>query len=278
MSTADLACQAAREALANAGLTPTDLDLVLVTTDTPEYLSPPTAAVVQGRLGAIRAGAFDLNGACSGFAAGLNAACRMIGYDNTYQHILLIGVYNMSKYIDQESEFFTSVFGDGSGAVIISATDGDAGYLASEMWSDGTYHDYFGIFGGGAKFPHTLERLEKKQHLLRIDKPYPADINTANWPRLIRNVLAKANLTIEAVDHLIFTQINRSTIETVMQELGLAMDKTTCTMDRYGYTGSACLPIALHHAVTAGKIQPGHIVVLLGSGVGAAMAVDIIRW
>jgi 3-oxoacyl-[acyl-carrier-protein] synthase-3 len=278
LSAADMAYEAGRLALSNAGIAAEDLDLVIVTTDTPEYLTPPTAAVVQGRLKAVNAGAFDINAACSGFAAAVNAACRMIGCGENYQHILLIGVYNMSKYVDQESEFFTAVFGDGSGAIVLSATDTDAGYLASEMWSDGTYHDYFGVFGGGAKYPHTVERFMNKKHLLRIDKPYPPDINTANWPRLVKHALTKANLTLAEVGHLIFTQINRSTIEIVMSELGLPMEKTTCIMDRYGYTGSACLAIALHHAVTEGKIQPGDIIVLLGSGVGAAMAVDILRW
>jgi len=184
----------------------------------------------------------------------------------------------MSKYVDQDSAFFTAVFGDGSGAVVLSATEDGSGYLASEMWSDGTYHNYFGVFAGGARYPHTVERLRNKENLLRIDKPYPADINTANWPRLVKKALAKAGLTLDDVGHLVFTQINRSTIEAVMNELGMPMEKTTCTMDRYGYTGSACLAIALHHAVTEGKIDSGDIVVLLGSGVGAAMAVDIIKW
>lgn len=278
LSAADIASEAGWQALSNAGMVAAEIDLVIVTTDTPEYISPPTAAIVQGRLGAINAGAFDLNAACSGFTATINAASRMIGYGEDYNHVLVIGVYNMSKYVDQESEFFTSVFGDGGGAVVLSATEGDRGYLSSEMWSDGKYHDYFGIFCGGTKYPHTVERFNNKQHLLRIDKPYPADINTANWPRLVKNALARANLTIADAGHIIFTQINRSTIEIVMAELGLPMEKTTCTMDRYGYTGSACLPIALHHAVTEGKIQPDDIVVLLGSGVGAAMAVDVIRW
>ena len=278
LSSADLAYEAAVQALESAGITAQDLDLVIVTTDTPEYISPPTAAVVQGRLGAVNAGAFDLNAACSGFAASVNAGCRMIGSGADYQHVLVIGVYNMSKYIDQESEFFASVFGDGGGAVILAASNSDAGYLASEMWSDGTYHDYFGVFVGGARYPHTMERLTTKQHLLRIDKPYPPDINIANWPRLVREALAKAGLTVADAGHLVFTQINRSTIETVMAELGLPMEKTTCVMDRYGYTGSACLPIALHHAVAEGKIQKGDVVVILGSGVGAAMAVDVLRW
>lgn len=278
LSSADMGLEAAKQALVNADMAPADLDLVLVTTDTPEYICPPTSAIIQGRLGAINAGTFDLNAACSGFAASINAACRMIGYDDTYSNILVIGVYNMTKYTDPASEFFNAVFADGSGAVVLQATEKDAGYLASVMWSDGSYHDYLGVFGGGTRYPHAVERFVNNEHMLRINKPYPPDINTANWPRLVRQALAKANLALADVGHLIFTQINRSTIEVVMAELGLPMDKTTCIMDRYGYTGSACLPIALHHAVTEHKITTGDVVVLLGSGVGAAMAVDVIKW
>jgi 3-oxoacyl-[acyl-carrier-protein] synthase-3 len=278
LSAADLGFEAGKQALENAGLSPLDIDLVLVTTDTPEYISPPTSCIVQGRLGAVNAGTFDMNAACSGFAAALNAASRMVGYDNTYTNVLVVGVYNMSKYADQDSEFFGSVFGDGGGAVILQATDEDAGYLSSEMWAEGNYHDYFGIFEGGTKFPLTPEKVEQKRHFLRIDKAYPPDINVANWPRLVRSAVAKANLTIDQVDHLIFTQINRSTIQIVMQELGLPMSKTTCVMDKYGYTGSACLPIALNHALSDNAIKRGDIVVFLGSGVGAAMAVDVFKW
>lgn len=278
LSSVDLGAEAARMAMANAGILPTDLDLVIVTTDTPEYISPPTASVIQGLLGAVNAGTFDLNGACSGFAVAIDAACRMVGYDETYKHVLIIGVYNMTKYADLDNTFFAAVFADGGGAVVLRATTEDAGYLASALWADGSYHDCFGVFGGGAKYPHTVERVEKKEQQLLMLKPYPADINTANWPRLVHKALAKAKLTIIDVNHIIFTQINRSTIEIVMEELGLSMDKTTCTMDRYGYTGSACIPIALHHAVIEGKIQYGDIVVLMGSGVGAAMAVDVLRW
>lgn len=278
LSAADLGVEAARAALADAGIDAAAIDLVIVTTDTPEYMSPPTASVVQGRLGAVNAGTFDVNGACSGFAAALTAASRMIGCGGDYHRALVIGVYNMTKYANQSSEFFAAVFGDGGGAVVLEATEEDAGYLASEMWADGSYHDYFGVFAGGAKYPLTAQCLEQGEHLLRIDKPYPPDINTANWPRLVRNAAAKAGIAVRDIDHILFTQINRSTIEIVMAELGLPMAKTTCAMDRFGYTGSACLPIALCQALAGNKIRRGDIVVLLGSGVGAAMAVSVFRW
>lgn len=278
LSAADLGTKAAEAALESAGITADEVDLVIVATDTPEYLSPATASVVQGRLGAVNAGTFDLNGACSGFAAALNLASRMIGYDETYTTAAVIGVYNMTKYVDQDNEFFGAVFGDGGGALVLKATAEDAGYLSSVLWADGRYHDYFGVFVGGTKFPLTVERLEEKQHLLRIDKPYPPDINTANWPRLVRQALSGAGLTVADIDHIVFTQINRSTIELVMGELGLPMTKTTCTMDKYGYTGSACIPIALTAALRAGKIARGDVVVCLGSGVGAAMAAAVFRW
>lgn len=278
LSSADLGFEAGKAAIADAGLTPADIDLVIVATDTPEYLSPPSASVVQGRLGAVNAGTFDLNSSCAGFTTALDAAARMIGYDTAYTNILVCGVYNMTKFVDWSNEKTAPIFADGGGAVVLRAAEGDVGYLAAKLYADGTQYDFLGIYVGGTKLPATVERIANKEHLLTFLKPLPPDRNIQLWPGLVAQVMAKAGLTVADIDHIIFTQINRWVIEEVMKILGLPMAKTTCIMDRYGYTGSACIPMALDHAVKAGAIKAGDIVVMVGSGVGLAVAATVFRW
>jgi len=278
LSSADLGYEAGKAAIADAGLKPEDIDLVIVTTDTPEYISPPTASVVQGRLGAVNAGTFDLNSSCAGFTTSLDVAARMIGYDTTYTNILLCGVYNMTKYVDWSDERVAPIFADGGGAVVLQATHSGAGYLSSKLYADGTQYDLLGIYVGGTKLPATKERVENKEHLLTFLKPLPPARNIELWPQVVPQALQRAGLSVSDIDHIIFTQINKWVIEEVMAILGLPMEKTTCIMDRYGYTGSACIPMALDYAVKQGRIKPGDVVVMVGSGVGLAVAAVVFRW
>lgn len=279
-SSADLGTEAAKVALADAGLTAEQIDMVIVTSDTPEYISPPTSAVVQGRLGAVNAGIFDVNASCTGFVATLDLASRMIGYDKTYQHILVIGVYNMTKFVDFTDEKVAPIFADGGGAVVLSASEADdgRGYLSAKLMADGTQYDFLGIYAGGTKQPISHERIDRGEHRLTFLKPLPGDRNVQLWPPLIDEALQRAGLTLADVKHFLFTQINRSVIEKVMAILGLPMEQTTCAMDKYGYTGSACIPIALCEALQAGKIQPGDVVVMVGSGVGLSSGTAVFRW
>lgn len=279
-SSADLGAEAAKAAIADAGLIPADIDLVIVTTDTPEYISPPTAAVVQGRIGAVNAGIFDVNASCTGFVASLDMASRMIGYDDAYKHILVCGVYNMTKFVDWTNEKVAPIFADGGGAVVLAATEADdgRGYLGAKLVADGTQYDFLGIYAGGTKQPITKAAIDNKEHLLTFLKPLPPDRNIQLWPPLVKQALARAGLAVKDIDHIIFTQINRWVIEQVMDILGLPMDQTTCAMDQYGYTGSACIPIALDEAIRAGKIHAGDIVVLVGSGVGLSSGAAVFRW
>lgn len=279
LSSADLGVYAGRAAISDAGLMPEDIDLIVIATDTPEYISPPTSSVVQGRLGAVNAGTFDVNASCTGFVTSLDMASRMIGYDRQYTNILVCGVYNMTKYIDPMDEKVAPIFADGGGAVVLQATEDEkTGFLGAQLYADGTQYDYLGIYAGGTRIPVTAGVLAKKQHLLTFLKPLPADRNVKMWPVIVSQALAKAGLTIGDVDHILFTQINRWVIEEVMKILGLAMEKTTCIMDRYGYTGSACLPMALYHAAQEKRIKAGDIVVFVGSGVGLSAAAAVFRW
>ena len=276
-STVDLATNAGLKALQSARISPAELNLVIVATDTPEYISPASSSVVQGRLQAVNAGTFDINASCSGFVAGLDIASRMIA-SGSYKRILLIGVYNMTKFVDKTDPNVFPIFADGAGAVILAATDEDRGFQAGKMIADGTQYDLLGIYAGGTKNPMTEERLANKEHLLQFLKPLPPDRNIKLWPPLIKEVLDKVGLQYPDIDHIIFTQINKWVIEEVMKIIDLPMEKTTTIMDRYGYTGSACVPMALDVALEEGKIKAGDTVVFVASGVGFNVAATVFKW
>ena len=277
-STVDMAAKAGEQAIADAGICPQDLGLVVVATDTPEYISPPTACVVQGRLKAVNAGAYDINGACSGFVAALDALCRIV-MTGGHKHILLIGAYNMTKYVDRANSALVPLFGDGAGAVVISRTEENRGFVGSKLYADGTQYDFMGIYAGGAKYPLTPERIANKEYMLQSLKPLPADRNINLWPPIITELVEKHGLKTSDIDFIICTQINKWIIDSVLPILGIPLERTIRIMGEYGYTGSACVPMALHTArKTLDKPKKGDNVVFIASGVGLAVASTLFKW
>jgi 3-oxoacyl-[acyl-carrier-protein] synthase-3 len=278
-ATSDLIVPAAQEALKNAGITAKDVDLIIVSTDTPDYLSPSTAAVVQYKMGLERAGSFDLNSACAGFVTGLDVASKYIASDERYRNILVVGAYGMTKYFDWTDHKVCSVFADGAGAVVVQPSKfQNEGVLASQLYTDGQYHDYMGVYAGGTKYPITPENIEKRLHLLQFVKRIPPETNGLHWPRLTNSILDRVNARVEDVSHFFFTQININSIIETMQKLNVPLTKAHNIMDRYGYTGSACIPMALADAARAHKLKKGDLVMLLGSGGGMSMAAMALRW
>ena len=284
-STADLAEAAARRALDDAGVAPDDVDLLVVATDTPEYVSPATSSVVQGRLGALRAGTFDVNSGCAGFATALDVAWKYLRADERYRRVLVVGAYAMSKFLDPSDKKTATIFADGAGAVVIEAIDAHSdagaapGVLASELYADGRFAPGMGVFAGGTAEPVTEAVLrDGYRNRLRFVEKYPASVNEEGWPRIARSVLARAGATPDDVDLWLWTQVNRSTIESVMSTLGQPMARAHTVMHKWGYTGSACLPMALDDAARAGRLAPGDLVLLTGSGAGLSMASVALRW
>jgi len=278
-STADLATHAGRQALEAARLDPAELDLIILATDTPEQLSPATSVVVQHRLGAVNAGTFDVNSACAGFVTALDTASKFIIADAAYRNILVIGAYAMSKYLDLHDKKTATIFADGAGAVVLQARDDRPGFLAGKLRADGSYHDHMGIYAGGTRLPISHEVIDEGVwNKVRFAKKYPAEVNTEGWPAIVRQVLAKASLTVEDVKLFLFTQVNLSTIKEVMGTLRLPMERTHTIMHKWGYTGSACIPMVLHDAVTEGKLNRGDNVIMCASGGGLNMACVAFRW
>lgn len=277
-STADLAEMAGRRALESAGVTAEEVDLIIVATDTPEYISPATAPVVQARLGAWNAAAFDVNSACAGFVTALDVAWKYLVADPRYKKILVIGAYAMSKFIDQQDKKTSTIFADGAGAVVVEAA-GKAGILASELYADGRLASGMGVFAGGTREPITEAVVkEGNRNRLRFVTKYPPEVNEDGWPRIARSVLKAISKEASDVDLWLWTQVNLWTIRTVMEKLGQPMERAHTVMQKWGYTGSACLPMALDDAVRMGKVHDGDLIMLTGSGAGLAMGCVAIEW
>src|SRR5215211_4554800 len=160
-STADLATNAARQALEAAHLHPRKLDLIILATDTPEQLSPATSVVVQHRLGAVNAGTFDVNCACAGFVTALDTASKFIIADSDYRNVLVVGAYAISKFLDWHDKKTATIFADGAGALVLQATEDHPGFLAGKLHADGSFHDHMGIYAGGTHLPITKEVMEE---------------------------------------------------------------------------------------------------------------------
>jgi 3-oxoacyl-[acyl-carrier-protein] synthase-3 len=276
--TSDMAVAAARQALERAGMGAEELDLIIVTTDTPDYISPSTASVVQARLGAVNAGTFDINSACAGWVIGLDQAAKSMIADEEINRVLVVGAYGMTKFVDWTDKKTCTLFADGAGAVVLGVGT-EPGYLGAKLLARGEYHDALGIYTGGTANPATPDAVQVggKPHVQFVRK-FPATFNTDNWPPLIHATLAKTGLTVGDVDLFLFTQLNLRTIEATMQVLDQPMTKTHWIMDKWGYTGSACIPMALDDAVEKGKLNPGDVVLFCASGGGLAMAVAAFRW
>ncbi len=278
-STADLATEAARKALQAAGVEAESVDLIILATDTPEYISPATSVVVQHRLGAKNAGTFDINCACAGFVTALDTASKYVIADDSYKNVLVIGAYAMSKYVDWTEKKTATIFADGAGAVLLQAAEDGPGFLASKLVAEGSYHDHMGIYAGGTQMPMTEEILrEGMWGKVRFAKKYPSAVNTEGWPAIVYDVLGKCDLTLDDVALFLFTQVNLSTIREVMSNLSLPMERTHTVMRKWGYTGSACIPMVLDDAVREGKLKPGDIFVMCASGGGLNMACAAFRF
>jgi 3-oxoacyl-[acyl-carrier-protein] synthase-3 len=278
-ATSDLATAAARDAIADAGLTSSDVDLVVVATDTPDYISPPTAVVVQYRLGARNAGAFDVNAACAGFVTAVDLASKYVVADQHINNVLVVGAYGMSKYVDWDDYKVATLFADGAGAVVVSAADRERGaILESTLFADGSYHDYLGIFSGGTRYPISHEAIERKDHLLRFAKKFPPDTNATHWPRLVNKVLDRMGRRADEINHFFFTQINIKSMNEALDALGVPRERSHNVMDRYAYTGSACIGMALADAARQHILRQGDLIMMVGSGGGMAMAALAIEW
>ena len=235
--------------------------------------------VVQHKLGAAQAGCYDVNSACAGWVTALDQGARYITTDEDIRYILVAGGYGMSRFLDLKDKKTANLFADGAGAVVLGPGN-EPGFLASKFLAKGEFHDALGIYSAGAFRPCTPENLEIfGKPVVQFVKKFPKTFNTEYWPKLIRGALRKANLTENDIDLFLFTQLNLRTIEAMMDLLQQPIEKTHWVMDKWGYTGSPCVAMALDDAINIGRgPKPGQNILFCASGGGISMAASVWRW
>jgi 3-oxoacyl-[acyl-carrier-protein] synthase-3 len=274
-ATSDLAVRAAKQALSRGGVAAEDLDMIIVGTDSPDYITPATSVVVQHKLGSPRAGTYDVGCACASFPTALATANGLMATNPWMKHVLVIGAYMMHKLSDpmDTTSFF---YGDGAGAALLGRSE-TQGLLASAFRADGAYSKHWGIYSGGTAEPASEESVRAGRTQVRMTEKYPAEINDVGWPAVVNRLAEINGFTLGEIDLVVFTQVRKRTIAKVMGFLNMPMEKAHTVMEKWGYTGSACIPMALHDAIVSGRVKPGDLVVLVGSGVGHNQAGIAIR-
>lgn len=279
-SSTTLAIEAGKRALEDAGISPEEIDLLILSTDTPDIISPPTSGSVACGLG-LRDGVpfFDMNVSCTGFIMASEVANNFIKGNPTWKTVMVISVYNMTKFSPMERGKFFCLFSDGAGAAIYQRSE-EEGFIDSVFIGNGAQWESLGIYIGGTRFPATVDRLEGRGEMkpgLTFWKGELMNRNPELWPVIIQQVLEKSGHQLEDIDKFIFTQINKSAIVQTCENMGISLDQTHNIMDRYGYTGNACIIMALDDAMKSGVIQKGDLVCLTASGVGFTMGTMLIR-
>jgi len=278
-TTSDLILEASKKALDKAGVPAEEIDLLIVSTDTPDYLSPGTSVVVQHKLGAVNAGCYDVNSACAGWVTALDQGARYLATEPGFRYVLVTGGYAMSRYLNLADKKTANLFADGAGAALLGVGE-EPGFLASNLLAKGEFHDALGIYSGGTYRPATLENVEQLgPPVVEFVKKFPKTFNTEYWPKLIGGALEKAGLAFDDVDLYLLTQLNLRTIEAMMDLLGQPIEKTHWVMDKWGYTGSPCVIMALDDAINQGRgPKPGDKIVFCASGGGISMAASVWVW
>ena len=276
-TTCSMAADASRSAMARAGVTATDLDIIVLATATPDRLLPATAVDLQATIGATQAAAFDLSAACSGWLYGLTVAEGMIATGNA-ETALVVGAEKMSAIVNWKDRNTCVLFGDGAGATVLKRSTGDRGILASFMRSDGSLAELLYRPYGGASVPMTEAILAEGSHLVKMAGREVFKAAVRSMAEAADRALAGARMTGHDIDLMIPHQANVRIIESTAKHAGIPMDKVFVNVDRYGNTSSASIPIALDEALRAGRIQDGSTVLFVAFGAGFTSASMVVRF
>jgi 3-oxoacyl-[acyl-carrier-protein] synthase-3 len=277
IATSDLALVAAQRALEDAKVAAEELDLILCATITGDYLWPATACILQDRLGAKRAGAFDLSAACSGFCYGLATAAGFL-QNGSMQRILVVGADTLSKQLDWTDRNTCILFGDGAGAAVLGPVSADEGLLTSVLHSDGSGLVAVWLPAGGSRTPFTAEANAAKANCLAMQGKEVYRFAVEAAPAVITEALEQACLRPCDISLLVFHQANTRIMFAAADRLGIEHSKVFVNADRYGNTSAASIPMALTEAAEQGRLHRGDIVVTVGFGAGLTWAANVIRW
>lgn len=273
----DLALKAAERALENAGVAATDIDLIIVATITPDFMFPATAAIVQHKLGAVKAAAFDLEAACTGMIYGMITGANFIA-TGSYKNVLVIGSEAMSKIIDWTDRDTCVLFGDGAAAVVLSEVEDGYGILGFHLAADGSGGAYLDQPGGGTRNPASFETVGDKMHFLKMKGKEVFKFAVTALPETVLNTLNSVNAKPADVDLYIPHQANYRIIDAAAKKLEQPLEKFYMNMERFGNTSSASIGIALDEVLRAGKIKKGDNIVMVGFGAGLTYGSCLVKW
>lgn len=276
-ATSDLALHASREAIAAAGLTAEDIDLIIVATITPDMFFPSTACLLQDKLGAKKAAAFDLSAACSGFIYGLATGSSMIA-SGMYKNVLVVGAETLSRITDYTDRNTCILFGDGAGAVVLGQVEEGRGFQSFELGADGSGGELLKVNGGGSRVPATEESIQAKQHYIQMAGNDVFKFAVRIMGSVAEEALLKAGIAKEEVDLLVPHQANIRIIQSALNRLSLSEDKAMINLDKYGNMSSASIPVALAEAVEQGRVKEGDRIVLVGFGGGLTWGASVLVW
>ncbi len=273
----DLGMESARRALDAAGMAASDIQLIIVATVTPDTIFPCTASLLQHRLGAPGAAAFDLVVGCTGFVYGLAVAREMIA-TGVYDHALVVAAETLSKITDWEDRSTCVLFGDASGAAVVGPVEQGRGVLSYALGNDGTNAHALEIPAGGSRLPVTPETLARRQHYLSMNGQEVFKFAVRAMAESSEEAVAKAGLSMKDIDVVVPHQANYRIIEASAKRFDLPYERFITNLDRYGNTSSASIPLALDEAVKEGRIKPGDHVLLSSFGAGLAWGSMVLRW
>lgn len=273
----DLAYEASKTAIKKAGIKARDIDMIICATVSGDLPFPSTACLLQGRLDAVNAVAFDISAACSGFIYGLSVAESFIK-SGARKRVLLVGVETLSKVTDWKDRTTCILFGDGAGAVILEPSADESGIMSTHIHSDGSMWDFIQVPAGGSRMPCSKEALDKKLNCVRMKGNETFKVAVKTLESIAAETLEKNNIKPSQLALLIPHQANMRIIQATAKRLGLPMEKVMVNIEKYGNTSAASIPIALDEAVRTGRIRTGDYILLEAFGAGLTWGSALIKW
>lgn len=276
LAASDFSSEAAIRALEMSGIKAEDIELIIECTVTPDMMYPATAAIVQHKIGAVKAAAFDLSAGCTGFINGVAVAKAFIK-SGMYKNILVIGCDLLSRVTNYKDRNTSPLFGDGAGAVVISRTE-EPGIIEEYLMADGSGRDFLTLPGSGSKLPDTFEAIDNGLRFTHMDGKEVFKFAVKAMPEAVKQVLDRAGVTVSEIDCLVPHQANIRIIESAAKRLEFPMEKVAISIDKYGNMSSGTIPITIFEAYESKKIKKGDNVVLVGFGAGLTYGAIYLKW
>ena len=277
-ATSDLALYAAQNAIRDAGIHAEDIDLIVLATSSPDMIQPPTASIVQGKLGAYNAAAFDVGAVCAGFVFAISVGYSMMMAEPKYRNVLVIGAETYSRIMDWKDRTTCVFFGDGAGACILSEAKDSKGIMTKYLMTEGQGASVIQFQAGGSRYPSTHETLDKNMHRFQMEGKAVWDFATRVMPLAVRKVVSDAGLTMDDIDWVFPHQANINIIKKSFEDLGVPMEKTYTTIAKYANTSGASVIITLAEAAGKGLLSKGDKIVLVGFGGGLSYGAMLLEW